>query len=29
MAHTHPELDVEKIRIMLEEAKDYGRYPIG
>jgi len=29
MAHTHPELDVEKIKIMLEVAKDYGRYPIG
>ncbi len=28
MAHTHPELDVEKIKIMLEVAKDYGRYPI-
>lgn len=29
MAHTHPELDVEKIKIMLEVAKDFGRYPIG
>jgi uroporphyrinogen decarboxylase len=28
MAHTHPELDVEKIKIMLEVARDYGRYPI-
>jgi uroporphyrinogen-III decarboxylase len=28
MAHTHPELDIEKVKIMLEVAKDFGRYPI-